>query len=500
MRAALVLLLALVAPALGADVPQTSPDMWSRVRGVQPKAVDLKPTPSPTAPPKLALKECLELAFKQNAGFRQNLAQLLDARQNLWVAAQATFYTATGSAERQKNPGGDAGDSFAAGFVTRWENVTGGSFNGVVSSGTQDIVGSILSQRPSFDLSYDQPLLRGAGLASSRSERLRSARNDLCTQELSFYDSSQQLAQNLIADYCDVVLARGEVDIAQQSVDRAKKGYDINYAKFTGEGMKRPDEKWVTQVAEIDVDQSRLSWEQSKQDLISRQQAYRDAVDSLLLDMGYAPGSTPELTTTIPHTPQDYDVEALVKQALAESTQLARLDLNREDAVASLRIARSEARPDLIASLGVTDLGETLEGTTLSTGWMAGLRVEVPLLDRSRTENIDHSVRALAVLDQQTVAARDQVTQEVQRQIRSAASTRARMDIGKQALALAQKNRDAAQGMYDEGLSDYLRVMDADSRLVQAQSSLLQEQVQYFLTTIRVRRALGEDITQGLPE
>ena len=53
--------------------------------------------------------------------------------------------------------------------------------------------------------------------------------------------------------------------------------------------------------------------------------------------------------------------------------------------------------------------------------------------------------------------------------------------------------------MYDEGLSDYLRVLDAEDRLVEAESSLLQEKVQYFLTTVSVRKALGEDITQDLP-
>jgi outer membrane protein TolC len=88
----------------------------------------------------------------------------------------------------------------------------------------------------------------------------------------------------------------------------------------------------------------------------------------------------------------------------------------------------------------------------------------------------------------------------MQRQIRAATSSRARIDIGEMSVALARKSREAAQGMYDEGLSDYLRVLDAEDRLVEAERSLLQEQVQYFLTTVRVRRALGDDITQGLPE
>ena len=83
------------------------------------------------------------------------------------------------------------------------------------------------------------------------------------------------------------------MDISQQSVDRAKKGYDINFVKFTGKGVKKQDEQWVTQVAEIDVDQARLNWEQAKEDLITRQQAYRDCMDQLLVDMGCAPGPLP---------------------------------------------------------------------------------------------------------------------------------------------------------------------------------------------------------------
>jgi len=88
----------------------------------------------------------------------------------------------------------------------------------------------------------------------------------------------------------------------------------------------------------------------------------------------------------------------------------------------------------------------------------------------------------------------------VQQQVRAAASSRKRITIGEQSVALAQKSRAGAQGMYDEGLSDYLRVLDSENQLVQAERSLLREQVEYFLTTVRLRRALGEDVTQGLPE
>ena len=166
--------------------------------------------------------------------------------------------------------------------------------------------------------------------------------------------------------------------------------------------------------------------------------------------------------------------------------------------MATQRITESQGRPNVSATVGMTDLGETV-GPPVSTGWLAGLSMQFPFLDRQLKDTVNHAERQLEVLDQRILRSTI-ITQQVQRQVRAAVSARAFIDIGEQALLVAQKNHDASQGMYDKGLSDYLHVLDADSRLVQAQSSLLQEQVQYFITTMQVRRALGEDITQGLPE
>jgi len=388
----------------------------------------------------------------------------------------------------------------SASIETRWEALGGGSLGASVGTGTQDTFGALLSREPSIAVDYEQPLLRGAGMASSTWERMRSARTGLAAQELSFYDAQQDLAQRIIDDYYTVLLARGEVEIAERSADRAKRLYDINYAKFSGEGLVEEGEEWVSQVAEIDVDQARLSWDRSKQQLISRQQAYRDAMDRLLLDMGLLPGATPELTTAVTYSAQEYDEAALVETALVNSTELGRLELSRQDAIADLRIARSEDRPDVVAEVGAISPGETTSETSPGTGWFAGIRAELPLLDRRREEGVASAERALAVLDQSIVATRDRVAQEVQRQVRAAVSSQAQIDIGEQSVALARKSREAAQGMYDEGLSDYLRVLDAEDKLVEAERLLLQEHVQYFLTTVRLRRALGEDITQGLSD
>lgn len=502
MRISLIVavMMAVAAPVSAADTAGLSLEMWERVRAVELTPIDLQPTASAQAPTKLSLKEALTFAFRFNAGFRDDQARLVDVQRNWWVAKQRLFYTASGEATRERSPGGLPQTSFVAGLGTRWELLSGGAARAAVGTGSQEVLSGLFTQRPSIAVSYEHPLLRGAGLASSTAERVRSAQTSLASQQLSFYDNHQDLAEGVIEDYAAVLLAEGEVAIAQRSVDRAKALYDINYAKFSGKDLKKPDEEWVSQVAEIDVDQARLSWERAKQQVISREQAYRDAMDRLLLDLGFLPGATPKLTSVIPYSPQDYDETALAQTALANSTELGRLELSRQDATAALRIARSEAHPDLTVGVGVTDLGQTLGGETVTTGWFGGVTIEAPLWERQRKEAVARAERDLNVLAQAIIATRDQATQEVQRQVRAAASSRARIDIGEQSVTLARKSRDAAQGMYDEGLSDYLRVLDAEDRLVEAESSLLREKAQYFLTTVRVRRTLGEDITQALPD
>jgi len=496
----LVFVLAAV-QARAEDVAGLPAAMWDRVHGVQPRAIELTVTPSPPAPARLSLKECVDLAFRYNGRFRSDQDDLLSAMRGLWVADQRVFYTTEASAQRNRPPGASAISTQSAAAALDWQRLGGDTLGLRVDTLSQTSFRNLARQRPEVSLTYDRPILRGAGLAATAYEQVRRARVGLLSAELAFYDSHQALAVQVIEQYFATLEAQAQIEIARRRVDRAKRFYDQNYVKFTGEGVKKPEEAWVSRIAEIDVDQARLAWEQAQQDLIASEQAYRDAMDALLLRMGLLPGSTPELTTAVQYAPQAYDGPALVETGLRNSTALAALNLSRDNAAAARRIAYSAAKPDLIASFGLTDLGQT-GGAAVSTGWLAGLTVQVPFWNRGLGENKASADRALRVLDQQIVGARDSTGQQVRGLVRAAESAKARIAIGEESLKLAQKNREQAQGMFEEGVPgyDYLRVLDADARLVQAERSLLEQKVAYYITSVRIRQALGENVTQGLPE
>ena len=500
MKLAVAVFFTLLAMSLqSAEIPDISLEMWQRVRGVGASVIGIDLPGTVQAPESLSMAQCFALALRYNAAFRQEQKSYIDARGRLWVAQQQMFYTATGNTGYQTTAGANVRSSLFGDFGARWEQLSGSEFRATVGLGSQTSLTDFLAEGPSVSLAYDLPLSRGVGISSAIAERIRSAKSALFTRELTFFDAYQNLALDIIVDYSSVLLAQGEVAIAERSVERARQIYDINFAKFTGEGIALPGEEWVSQVAEIDVDQARLSWERAKQQLLSRKQTYQDTLDRLLLTMGVTPGGNPRLTSVIEYDPQDYDEAALVETALANSTELGRLTQAWGDLLASNRLAIEERKPNIIATVGVHNIGSYANNADVGATISTGVRVEFPVKRRAVAEDIEREARALMVMEHRILITRDTVAQEVQRLVRALSSSRQRIEIGEQSLALARKSRDAAQGMYDEGLNDYLRVLNAEDRLVEAERSLLQEQVQYFLTEVRLRRAVGELIAEGLP-
>jgi len=410
--AVVVFFIAVTIQVVAVDITDLSPEMLNRVRSVGSKVTDIQPPSSVEAPPQLTMADCFDLAFRHSASFRQVQKEYLDARGKLWVAEQKVFYVASGNTEYRKESGADAGNTLSGNLAARWERVDGSSIRASLSAGSDKDFGDFFSGGPGVNLSYERPLYQGVGKASSTAERIRSAKSALLSSELSFYDAYQELAQRVVEDYCAVLLARGEVEISERAVERAKQLYDINYVKFSGEGIALPGEAWVSQVAEIDVDQARLAWDRAKQQLLSRQQTYQDTLDRLLLTMGVTPGGNPKLTTAITFAPQDYDEAALVKTALANSTELGRFKQSWEDAQATRRIARSEQLPNVIASVGVDNLGRNSADSSGGTTWYTGIRVELPLKNRALAEAMealntlkaDNEVRITQVKGDVTIA------------------------------------------------------------------------------------------------
>jgi Outer membrane efflux protein len=76
------------------------------------------------------------------------------------------------------------------------------------------------------------------------------------------------------------------------------------------------------------------------------------------------------------------------------------------------------------------------------------------------------------------------------------------VDLQTTSLDVAKKSLHIAQRMVDEGLKDNFYLLDAQTSQTNAESSLLSAKVDYLLTMISLRKAMGLSLREyfGLPE
>jgi outer membrane protein TolC len=86
---------------------------------------------------------------------------------------------------------------------------------------------------------------------------------------------------------------------------------------------------------------------------------------------------------------------------------------------------------------------------------------------------------------------REQITLEVSNAVHQLEVAKLSLAAGKTALDLAQKTLAAEQRKYDLGAETIFFVLDAQTKLAQAESDLLQTQVQYQAALASVDHATG---------
>jgi outer membrane protein TolC len=85
----------------------------------------------------------------------------------------------------------------------------------------------------------------------------------------------------------------------------------------------------------------------------------------------------------------------------------------------------------------------------------------------------------------------EQITQEVSNAIHQLEEAKLTLSAGKTALDLAQKSLAAEQRKYELGSETIFFVLDAQTRLAQAQSDLLQAEVTYQVAKASADHAAG---------
>jgi HAE1 family hydrophobic/amphiphilic exporter-1 len=389
----------------------------------------------------------------------------------------------------------------------------GGTYNVAWTSDRTDATSTLSNFNPAVTAQLQalvsQPLLRGFKIDPLRAQVTIAQRSQELA-DVSLRETTELTTADAERAYWALVLARAAVSVQQRSLDLSLELERNNQARV--DVGQSPPLDLVSALAEV---------AQRRENLIIAQTLVRQAEDQLRIlivdpkrpDYWAVRIEPVDLVPPIGPAP---DVDAAVRVALQERTDLVRARKEIQINETAVALAKNEILPDLRAQatyltngLGGTELfrqggfpgipvpvGNTAFGDVLRQlvsadfpTWSFGFTLSYPL-----GRSTEQATLARSQLEQeQSVARLRSAEYKAVREIRQAAlqldQNRQRIETTRVARELQEQRLDAEQKRYDVGMSTNFNVIQAQRDLAIARNSELQAQLDYQLALISYQQA-----------
>ena len=471
------------------------------------------PAAQPTGPVlQLSMQQAEAMALEYNLGLKASRLDLDVASQNIASARSAflpLFQSSVSRNTAQQAPQVFADGTSAVGSSDR-VNVSstygqrlpwyGGQFQLNWASNRLATVGSGSTFNPqlgsTLSFNFSQPLLRNfmldpARVALENTERLRDITDLNVRQQIVSTQANVDLA------YLGLKGAIAGRQVAQQNLDLAKESLKDSQARVA-----------VGVSAQIDIIQSQVLVAQSEEQLIvadAQISTAEDQLRSLILDPGRPDYWQVhlELTDEIQPNERQIDVDAAIKNALANRLDLVSARRNTEVTALNLRLDENLTRPavDFVMNYSSSGTGgtQTVSGVQNIKGfgsvlgdafgaaypsWTVGVNVAYPLgtsaaevtlaTARVQKQKEDLGIRNLEL----------QVITQVRQAARQVETNFKRVQATQTALQATQQQLEAEQRKFAVGLSDTFKVQTFEAQLASARVQQLNALISYATSLI----------------
>jgi outer membrane protein len=349
-----------------------------------------------------------------------------------------------------------------------------------------------------------QPLLRDFKIDPLKAQVV-TARRNLEISDIGLEELSATLGSSAQRAYWNLVLARAAVSVQQRSLDLSLELERNNKARVD-----------VGQSPPLDLVSARAEVAQRREGLIVAETQVRQAEDQLRVlvldpkrpDFWFVRLEPTDIAPPIGPAP---DVDAAVRNALGQRTDLQRTRKQIDNNETALALAKNASLPDLrlqatylTSGLGGTELLRTgtFPGTVVGQQftafgdvlrqlfavnyptWTVGFTLSYPL---GRSADQSTLVRSGLERDQSVARLRSSELKVV-REVRQAAmqldQNRQRIETTRLGRELSEQRLDAEQKRFEVGMSTNFNVIQAQRDLAVAGNAELQAQLDYQLTLI----------------
>ena len=340
-----------------------------------------------------------------------------------------------------------------------------------------------------------QPLLNGFGTIATRS-RIIIAENIRDQTAIGFEVQVIQLLADVEQAYWELVATRLAIGVTRQSLELAE--------RLLGETRQRVE---VGTSAPIDTVQSEATVATRNQELIFALNAASNAEDNLKGLLGF---DQPHEWEVRIETTDSYVIEPILPNldesigtALVKRPAILRQELEMQRLQHNVDVAKNRALPrlDLTGSYAFGGLSgtSTIEGPdgepiTIRDGlgdaaqqvfnfdfpaWTVGLTYSVPIGNHQAKELLARTRWERDRTGAQLEALKQQITREVRFAVRSLEDGAAAIDAAVASRRLAERNLEAEQTKFDNGLSTNFQVAEIQDAAATAQFSEIRARVNY---------------------
>ncbi len=336
----------------------------------------------------------------------------------------------------------------------------------------------------SLSLQYTQPLLRGAGKSIAR-EALTQAERTLVYEIRAFEQFREDFAISVASRFYGLVQQKQALGNQYRNLEGLEFGRKQAEALYS-----------VGRKSELDVLRARRSELSSRNDLIEAEQALQLDLDQFRIFLGLEEGQALDvMDQSPPFVPVSWNVASAVDVALKNRLDWRSRQEQLEDADRAVVIARDGMLPALDLTLGydLTANGDpSLYGQSLDDdSWNAGLSLDIPI-DRVVQRNAWRAAEIARDRQRRTTEEFKQtLVLEVRSTFRELDRRRESLEIQRQLIEDQERNVRVAQLQFERGDLPNRDVVEAQQALLEAQNSLVGEQVAYELARLGLLRDLG---------
>ena len=433
-------------------------------------------------PAKLSLDDAISISLGVNVSLKSAVQAQKASETRLHVTQLNTSYSMGSTVNLERSPTSSTFSNLVYSDLN-YENLIGTTATVRLSPlGVGSSFGSV-------GLLLKQPLMQGRGRLSQKGYDVLNARSDVTVREYDLFQARQDTILGVIEAYYGAVLSQERVTVAEQA---------LSISKEVADGSRKREAAGLMtglQVTRADIQVARTN-----DDLNLARQSSRGSLDRLMLAIGAGMGETPELTDPLPETVPDLPpLEEAIKAAVVKRTELKALDVRIANQQRDLDMRKDAFRPALNA---VARFDSTNPDTGLISGsifdmgsTVLGVELSLPLDKRALQANKDIAEKDLQILRDRQDYQTDQITEEVRRAYRAVESAKISLEIYTQNLTTAQDGLHYAERLVEEGEGSNRDVLDAQQALSEVQVGLLSAKTELYLASMRLKQAMGEDLT-----